>query len=112
MRRIWTGLSIVAFLMIFGVSARANESSEDLFEQGYHVVYRPGYATITECTPEKPVVIDGTYIFMCQGHSYAYHYGSVFIGSRSFEYQGKTLNSTYLCLKGKNECLSGQLYRK
>jgi hypothetical protein len=107
-----TALLVVALFITWHVSARANESSEDLFEQGYRVVYKSGYTTITECTPDKPVVIDGIYISICQGYGYVYHYGPVFIASRSFEYQGKTLSNTYLCLKGKNECLSGQLYRK
>lgn len=87
------------------------ETKQDLWRDGYKIVWESAYADVEECTPDDPVTLSSNLLFICDGYEYVYHYGGVSVASRTLTYKGKSLTISFLCLEDEDECLSGQLVR-
>jgi hypothetical protein len=99
--------------VLFSVSyLAAAESPGELWKQGYKIIWESPYESVEECTPDDAVVLSQQYVFICDSYEYVYHYGGVFVASRAFTHNGKTFTSSYLCMDGGDECLSGDLIRR
>lgn len=107
LRRVFLG---VAFFFLPHLAAA--ESPGELWKQGYKIILESAYESVEECTPEHPVALSLRYVFICDGYEYVYHYGEVFVASRTFTHNGKTFNASYLCLDEEDDCLSGELIRR
>lgn len=103
--------AFVASLLFCTLPVKA-ETPSDLWQQGYRITWKSPYETVEECTPENAVVLSGEIIFICDSYEYVYHYGEVFIASKTLTYQGRSFTSSYLCMEGEDECLSGTVVRK
>ena len=104
--------SLVMAVLLTASAAVLAETPQELWRNGYTITWESSYEDVEECTPENGVVLSGEYIFICDGYEYVYHYGAVFIASKSFTYQGRTITTHYLCLEDEEECLSGTLVRR
>ena len=106
-----TLLGSLVLLSAYAIPAHA-ESEVDLWRQGYSAVWESGAESIPDgCDYDKVIKLSGGYYFECSGYQYVYHYGEVRLMSKSFSYQGRTIESTYLCMEGEDECLEGRLIR-
>lgn len=90
----------------------AAETPSELWRDGYAITWESSYENVEECTPDNGVVLGDEFIFICDGYEYVYHYGAVFIASRTITHSGRTFTANYLCLEDEDECLSGTLVRK
>lgn len=108
MKRVAAG-AIVALLWALPVAA---ETASELWEQGYRITWKSSYESIEECTPDNAVVLSDEIVFICDSYEYVYHYGEVFIASKTFTYQGRSFTSSYLCMEGEDECLEGKVIRQ
>jgi len=106
-------LIVICGFCFFG-SAIANDKPVELFRQGYEVIYQTSYASVEECTPDKPAVLGSGYLFFCSGYEYLYKYQGVYVLSGTFTYQGSRYTSSYLCFENDDDkdCVSGALFRK
>jgi len=104
--------AVATFLVIAIPALAFAETPSELWHEGYKITWESGYENVEECTPEKGVVLADEFIFICDTYEYVYHYGGVFIASRSFSYKGRTVTTNYLCLEDADDCLSGTLVRK
>ncbi|KRA70691.1 hypothetical protein ASD78_17810 [Lysobacter sp. Root667] len=105
-------VTIAALIMIAASFQALAETPGELWRDGYSITWESSYEDVEECTPSTGVVLSDEFIFICDGYEYVYHYGAVFIASRSFTYNGRTLTTNYLCIEDEDECLSGTLVRK
>jgi hypothetical protein len=106
------GTKLLAAALLALPMAAWSETPTELWQQGYKITWKSDYEDVEECTPENGVVLSDEIIFICDSYEYMYHYGPVFIASKSFTYKGHTLTTNYLCLDGEGKCLSGTLVRK
>ena len=88
------------------------ESSTELWQQGYKITWESSYEDIEECTPESAIVLSSSKIFVCDGYEYVYHYGAVFIASKTVLHKNRSFTINYLCMEGEDECLSGTLVHR
>ncbi len=100
-----------AALLFLPLSAAA-ESPGELWRQGYEIVWESPYEDVEECTPDNAVVLSGSYVFICDSYEYVYHYGAVYVASRTFMHNGQPITSSYLCMEDEDNCLSGDLIRR
>lgn len=89
------------------------DSAFDLIRSGYLVIWE-GYASIDTCVNNEDAHALGPYIFLCDKYTYEYpyHYGTVYLMAKPFEYDGRTIYRSYLCLDGKDECFEGSIYHR
>ena len=102
----------IAFIALAISAPALAETPQELWRDGYTITWQSSYEDVEECTPDNGVVLSNERIFICDSYEYVYHYGAVFIASKSFKYQGRAFITSYLCLDGEDECLSGTVVRK
>ncbi|WP_448243732.1 hypothetical protein [Pseudoxanthomonas mexicana] len=108
-------MKLTALLAAVTLAASTPVSAEtpgELWRDGYSITWESSYEDVEECTPDNGVVLGGEFVFICDSYEYIYHYGAVFIASRTFIHNGRALTVNYLCLEDEDECLSGTLVRK
>jgi len=104
--------ALLCSVFLVGVTIPLVQAEEmyDLLGRSLTVAYE-GYAEVEECEYDKPIAVGG-YIFVCSGFGYPYHYGSVKVLSEVVAFKGRKFVVAYLCMEGKEECLSGFLYSR
>ncbi len=87
------------------------QSEVELWRDGFKSVWESGYETIDGCEYDKLIKLSDSYFFECSGYNYLYHYGAVRVMSKSVRYAGASVELSYLCMEGEDECLEGRLVR-
>jgi hypothetical protein len=90
--------------------------ADNLFQKqkaGYEVIWK-GYAAITTCVNNQDHYDLGSYLFVCDKYTYEYpyHYGDVYLVTKSFSYNGAEFISSYICLNHEEDCIEGTIYKR
>jgi hypothetical protein len=102
--------AVIAFAFLS--SSALAETPNDLWRDGYKITWESDYEDVEECTPSSGIVLSDGNIFICDGYEYVYHYGAVFIASRTSSFNGRAITTDFLCLVDEDECLSGTLVKR
>lgn len=108
-------IRVFLFILIAVLSSAVMaDNPYNMFKFGWRIFYQSHYESITTCSRDEGFEL-GSYLILCEGNEYPYHYGEVMLLTRGLKLDnGKSFSIYSLCLidNDESECFDVKVYEK